>query len=260
MRLMAGRWWVFLILSSSMQGNAGWAACTARSGALTTALVELYTSEGCSSCPPADQQLSQFPDRRWPLDKAVPLSLHVPYWDYIGWKDPYAQSAFAERQNWLVQKNRQRTVFTPHFFVSGKEIGNWRNELPEAIRRINAQPARADIQLRVDQPQPGLLSIRADASSSLKSESLALYLAVTESHLVSKVRRGENSGATLHHDHVVRAWIGPLALVAGKISTRRDIKLQADRVGADIAVVGLVQNASSGEVVQAVAVDRCILR
>ncbi len=246
-----------LILSFNVVGSVGWAACSARSGAMTTALVELYTSEGCSSCPPADRQLSQFPDGRFPLDKAVPLALHVPYWDYIGWKDPYAKSVFAERQNWLVQTNRHRTVYTPHFFVSGKAVGNWRNELPDVIRRINAQPAHADIQLRVDKLQPGLLSIGADTSSAMKSESLALYLAVTENRLVSKVSRGENSGTTLHHDHVVREWIGPLALVAGKASVQRDLKLQADWVGNEIGVVGLVQNTLSGEVIQAVAVNRC---
>ena len=251
------RWWMVLILSCNAMGSVGWAACTARSGATTTALVELYTSEGCSSCPPADRHLSQFPDSRFPLDKAVPLALHVPYWDYIGWKDPYAQSAFAERQSWLVRTNRQRTAYTPHFFVSGREAGNWRGTLPDAIRRINAQASRADIQLRVFAPQPGVLSISADASSALKNEALALYLAVTESRLVSRVGRGENSGSTLHHDHVVRAWIGPLDMVGGRASTQREVRLQTDWAGAELGVVALVQNTQSGEVIQTVAIDRC---
>lgn len=86
---------------------------------------------------------------------------------------------------------------------------------------------------------------------------MALYLAVTESRLVSTVSRGENSGATLRHDHVVREWIGPLVLVAGRTNAHRDIKIQPGWVAAEIGVVGLVQNTLSGEVIQTVAVDRC---
>lgn len=260
MILRGRRWWLVLLLSSNVLGTAGWAACKAQSGAMTTALVELYTSEGCSSCPPADRLLSQFPSGSFPADKAVPIALHVPYWDYIGWKDPYAQPGFAERQNKLVQANRQRTVYTPQFFSSGGEVGSSGNALPEAIRRINAQPSRAAIQLRVDSPKPGMLGIAAEASSALKAETLALYLAVTESRLVSQVKRGENSGATLRHDHVVREWIGPLALVAGKASTQHDIALQAGWKEDAIGVVGLVQNTASGEVIQAISAENCLKR
>lgn len=255
--LQGHRWWLALLLTCNVLGSSGWAACKAQSGAMTTALVELYTSEGCSSCPPADRQLSQLPSGSFPADKAVPIALHVPYWDYIGWKDPYAKPAFAERHSRLVQANRQRTVYTPQFFVSGSEVGNGRDELPKVIRRINAQPSRAALKLRVDNPQPGLLNIHAEASSPLKTEALALYLAVTENHLVSPVSRGENSGATLRHDHVVREWIGPLALVAGRASAQRGIALQPGWIANEIGVVGLVQNTLSGEVIQAVALDNC---
>ena len=261
MSLLARRGGLALILLSfNTLGAAGWAACSAQSGAMTTALVELYTSEGCSSCPPADRQLSQFPSSRFPADKAVPIALHVPYWDYIGWKDPYAKPVFAERQSWLVQANRRRTVYTPHYFVSGAEVGDWRSEMPKVIQRINAQPSRADLQLRVNRTPTGLLSIDASAASALKNDSLALYIAVTENRLVSPVSRGENSGATLHHDHVVREWIGPIALAAGKTSAHRDVAFQSGWIDAEIGVVGLVQNTSSGEVIQAVAVERCFKR
>jgi len=224
---------------------------------MTTALVELYTSEGCSSCPPADKQLSQLPNSGVPAELAVPIALHVPYWDYIGWKDPYAKPAFAERQNRLVQANRQRTVYTPQFFVSGGEVGDWRDELTKAIRRINAQPSRAELKLRIDNPQPGLLDIHAEASSPLNTETWALYLAVTENRLVSQVSRGENNGATLRHDHVVREWIGPLAFAAGKAHARREIALPAGWVGTEIGIVGLVQNTLSGEIIQAVSAENC---
>ena len=94
------------------------AACELASGQKTAALVELYTSEGCSSCPPADRQMSRLQDGLDAGAAAVPLALHVGYWDYLGWKDPYAQPAFAERQERLVHANGQRTLYTPQFFVN----------------------------------------------------------------------------------------------------------------------------------------------
>jgi hypothetical protein len=99
-----------------------WAACDLMSGPKTAALVELYTSEGCSSCPPADKRLSQFPSRQYPYEQVVPISLHVDYWDYIGWREPFAQAQFAERQSWLVRTNGHKTVYTPHFFVSAPKF------------------------------------------------------------------------------------------------------------------------------------------
>ena len=102
--------------------SLSWAACDVKSGPKTTALVELYTSEGCSSCPPADKRLSQFPAHDYSLEQVVPISLHVDYWDDLGWKEPFAQPQFSERQSWLVHANGHKTSFTPHFFVSGRKF------------------------------------------------------------------------------------------------------------------------------------------
>ena len=234
-----------------------WPACTAQSGTETAALVELYTSEGCSSCPPADRQLSQLPNANLPASKVIPISLHVNYWDYIGWKDPFAKPGFPERQVWLVHANRRRTSYTPHFFVSGKEVGDWRGDLIDKIHRINNQPARAAIQLRVAAGKPGALSLDADASSHVTGDPLALYLAITEDHLVSHIQAGENSGVTLYHDHVVREWIGPIPFVSGKVVAHRDVALPMNWNQRQLKVIGLVQNTSTGEVLQAVSTEAC---
>src|SRR5271169_1166714 len=119
------------------------AACDVKSGPKTAALVELYTSEGCSSCPPADKQLSQFPSPEYSLGQVVPISLHVDYWDYIGWKEPFAQAQFSERQSWLVRANGHKTVYTPHFFVSGIEVRDWGADLGAEVNRVSAETARA---------------------------------------------------------------------------------------------------------------------
>src|SRR5229473_3943230 len=95
--------------------TVSFAACDVKSGPKAAALVELYTSEGCSSCPPADRQLSRLREALDPTAVVVPLSLHVDYWDYIGWKDPFARGEFAKRQTWLAHANQQGFVYTPHF-------------------------------------------------------------------------------------------------------------------------------------------------
>jgi hypothetical protein len=233
------------------------AACEVASGPNTTALVELYTSEGCSSCPPADRRLRQLGEELGAQANAVALALHVGYWDYIGWKDPFAQPGFAERQTRLVHANGHRTVYTPHFFVAGTELRSPRAALRDEVRRLNDTPAAAAIRLRARLSSPGMLAIEARASSAAKAEPLALHVALTESGLVSKVARGENAGVTLEHDHVVRAWLGPVRLSGGGAKLVRELALPAAWRRPRVALVAFVQDELSGRVLQAVSARQC---
>ncbi|MDZ4255607.1 MAG: DUF1223 domain-containing protein [Sulfuritalea sp.] len=245
-------------VSAAVLPATGYSACDARSGPKTAALVELYTSEGCSSCPPADRQLSHLRQILDPAAEVVPLALHVGYWDYIGWKDPYAQEAFAERQRWLVRANRQRAVYTPQFFVGGADLRSRQGGLREQVRQLNASPAAATIRVQAAPTASGTLTLSAEARTAIASPPAALYLAVTESGLVSKVMRGENSGATLAHDHVVRTWIGPIRLTDGATRVERDIVLPADGSRARLDVVAFVQDERSGSVLQALLAQGCM--
>jgi hypothetical protein len=238
--------------------TATFAACEAQSGAKTAALVELYTSEGCSSCPPADNRLGHLDQVIGPAAEAVPLAMHVGYWDYIGWHDPYAKDAFVERQKWLVQLNHHRTVYTPHFFVAGSELALQEEGLGAEVRRVNAKPAEAEIRVKADVDADGVLVVSADATARARPTPVALYLAVTESGLSSKVTRGENGGATLAHDHVVRAWLGPLRLTGGAIHARRAIVLLPEWNRAQLDVVAFVEDETTGAVLQAVNAGRCV--
>lgn len=231
------------------------AACELASGKTTAALVELYTSEGCSSCPPADRQMRHLEEALDAGAKAVPLALHVPYWDYIGWKDRFARPAFAERQEWLVHANGQRTLYTPQFFVNGGELRAARTSLREQVRKLNGTAAAADIRLSAAQPSPDVLRLSAQASAK-SGAPLALYVALTESGLVSKISRGENAGATLEHDHVVREWIGPVNFAAGGAHVQRDIRLPADWDRSQLGLVAFVQDPRTGRVLQALG-GRC---
>ena len=248
---------MLLAASSAALPLTAFAACDARSGPNTAALVELYTSEGCSSCPPADMQLSRLRQALDPSAEVVPLALHVGYWDYIGWKDPYAQNGFGERQSWLVRANQQKTVYTPQFFVGGTELRAWRGGLRDKVRQLNARPAAADIRVRAGIAPNGALALRAEATTRAGAEAAALYLALAESGLVSKVTRGENSGVTLAHDHVVRVWIGPVHLSEGAARVQRDISLPAAWNRARLELVAFVQDERSGGVVQAVSAQQC---
>ena len=233
------------------------ALCEAQSGPNTAALVELYTSEGCSSCPPADQLLGQLRRSLGPATEVIPLALHVNYWDHIGWKDPYAQGAFGERQKWLVHANNQRTIYTPQFFVGGAELRSRRETLQSEVQRLNTTPAGASIRVQAAVSASGALTLTAEARARGGVDPLALYLAVTESGLVSKVTRGENGGATLRHDHVVRAWFGPSRLTGETARLRRELALPRAWQRGRLEVVAFVQNEHTGRVLQAVSARKC---
>jgi len=236
------------------------AACAAVSGEGTAALVELYTSEGCDSCPPADRWLSSLPEHGYVPSKVVPLSLHVDYWDYIGWKDPYAKPAFSARQRKLTQLQRLAFVYTPQVMLQGQDFRAWRTPaFDAAVARINAEPARARIALSIEAVGKEKLTaaVRADVLDRGQLRQAALYLASYENRLASAVSAGENRGRTLKHDYVVMEWLGPLELPSGTAAERREIPLLPKAIPANSGVVAFVQNRRSLQVLQALMLAVC---
>ena len=211
------------------------ATCQATSPKNTVALVELYTSQGCSSCPPADHWLSQLPSRV-DATRAVPLALHVGYWDYIGWKDPFAKREFNDRQSQLAALNRNTTRYTPGVFVQGRET-NWSasGAFDAQLRAVNQRPAAATITLDKVETQGNKVDVRASAElvapSSAKNP--RLIVALVQNGISTKVTAGENRGETLANDRVTRAWSGPLPLGTRTVSLEvpstavRDLSLVA---------------------------------
>lgn len=165
---------------AALPARAG--SCEVVSGPGTAALVELYTSEGCSSCPPADRELQQLRRRAGADAEVIPLGLHVGYWDQIGWKDVYAQKSFEARQALLVNRGRSGGfVYTPQFFISGKELRTWRNALPDVIRTINARPAQASVTLKWTEGPGRTVLLEAGGAGLETNADSALYVAVSES-------------------------------------------------------------------------------
>ena len=231
--------------------------CEVKSGARTAALVELYSSEGCSSCPPADQRLNALRKETGAAGLVVPLALHVTYWDRIGWTDTLAQPPFDARQAELLRDQRQHVAYTPQFFVGGKEVRGWDAQLPASIARINAMPAAVNLRLSAMPGQDGKLRLDAHAVAVDGHTGGQLYLAVSESGIVSQVLRGENRGATLRHDAAVRLWLGPVPLVQGRASLRREVSLPAGWRQDRLQAVAFVQQAGGSTILQAVGMAPC---
>jgi hypothetical protein len=255
---MTYRWFAaFAILSIVPIAQA--AECTAKSGPGTGVLVELYTSEGCSSCPPADEWLRKLPAAGFGPERVVPLSLHVDYWDYIGWKDPFASAAFSARQRELAAINRARVVYTPQVIFAGRDYRSWFGgaRFADDVRAINAKPARAEIALSLREAQPGNVEVRASGSVPGRDDraEAALYVVAYENGLSNRVTAGENRGVTLRHDFVVREWWGPIAL-DGSGATELVRKVTARGV-ANGGVAAFVQSRRTGEVLQALALPAC---
>ncbi len=187
-----------MLLSASVQAAT---PIIVKSSAQQTPVIELYTSEGCSSCPAADRwlaQLIQLPSNDLP---ALALAFHVDYWDYIGWKDRFANPSYSARQRHLARINQQTSVYTPEFFVNGEETRGTRRILAK-IRAANNTPAPLSLQLAID-AQPGQLQLNLDSRFDSRDHPMVRFV-VYEDNLASRVKRGENAGRQLHHQHVVR--------------------------------------------------------
>src|SRR3954469_10076754 len=136
--------------------------CRVKSGDFTAALVELYTSEGCDSCPPADRWLSTL-GRAYSPNSAIALALHVDYWDQLGWKDRFADARYSSRQRELTRLGQGRVVYTPGVFLNLREFRRWSgpDEFQKAVNAVNAQPARAAIRLELTPRPDGRLELQA---------------------------------------------------------------------------------------------------
>jgi hypothetical protein len=168
---------------------------TIKGGPQRVDLVELYTSEGCSSCPPAEEWFSglRHDSRLW--HAFVPVAFHVDYWDRLSWKDRFAQPSFTARQLAYARAGAVSSVYTPGFFVDGREWSEWFNnrQLPLKSDRPGVLEARV--------ASTGEVSVRF--APEIKFEGGSAHVAWLGFGLVSNVRRGENAGRTLHQDFVV---------------------------------------------------------
>ncbi len=182
--------------------------CEVVSGDKLTPVIELYTSEGCSSCPPADVWLSALKGK-----PVVAQAFHVAYWDYIGWKDRFANAAYTTRQRELAAVNGLRNIYTPQVVRNGQDWSQWRQPGQSLDFKT---PARAAITLRRTEAAD---SFEAQVAPMDVSAPWTAYWTVTEHDHSSRVKSGENAGEFLKHDFVVRQYT-PVGRYQGKQSLR----------------------------------------
>lgn len=238
----------------ALQASAA-AECVANSGPDVTPLLELYTSEGCSSCPPADEWLSGLPRESSHL---VPLAFHVDYWDYIGWKDRFAQLSFSDRQRKAAAFNSSSFVYTPQFVFNGRDFKGWSNARLKALMTgAQKKPSRADLSMRMTRQAGGEMVLWANAQLLRREDTRQadVYVALFENGLNSKVRAGENNGRELRHDFVVRELFGAYPITQGTIS--KSFTLSPEWNSRNAGAVVFVQNRVTGEVIQSLQLLFC---
>ncbi|WP_417257554.1 DUF1223 domain-containing protein [Celeribacter sp.] len=174
-------------------------------------VIELFTSQGCSSCPPADALMAELSD----LDGILPLSLHVDYWDYIGWKDVFAQAQFTDRQRAYARAAGKRSIYTPQMIVQGVDhvVGFKPMKLVDQIKRRQSQLSQIPISLSV-MKRDGMLEILAQATGALPPH-MVVQLVRFDPHERVEIRRGENAGRVVDYTNIVTEWM-PVADWNGK--------------------------------------------
>ena len=167
-----------------------------------TVLVELFTSQGCSSCPPADELLPTLAAAADDLDiEVIPLAFHVDYWDDLGWKDPFSSPVFSRRQRAYAARLPAGRVYTPQLVVGGREhvVGSRRADIMAALGRAAARRDSGRVQIELHRRGR---EIEAVAQSSVPTGHL--FFALVEESATTRVGRGENAGKYLHQAAVVR--------------------------------------------------------
>jgi len=224
------------------------AECAAQRSASRPHLVELYTSEGCSSCPPADDWL-----RRLPAGAGVvALAFHVDYWDYLGWRDRFADPRYSKRQEAQAGHDGASGVYTPQIVLDGHAWSGWYRAGSSTSLVDPVTTGDASMRLSADAPSLAGTPLRVLLHTEFTHGSgtdYRNYIALTEDGLSSQVRAGENRGTQLHHDHVVRSLAGPLPLA----NADAEIALPSDLDTAKASLVAFAQRPGDGAIAQVVA-------
>lgn len=254
-------------------GGAGWSASATAEGppdaGKRVVLVELFTSQGCSSCPAADELLRELPRLGFTRDKVVPLAYHVDYWDGLGWKDPFASTAFTRRQEWYARAGRLRSpdgqagltgLYTPQMIVAGTVhfSGQRRTVALAEIRRAAGRPVHFTLDATASvKGQQIVVSVRAaPRSAEGASEDWRVVVALTQKAAQTRVLHGENGGESLQEVAIVRALSDPIPLpTAPGQPVRTTLAKPAELRWADLEAVAFVQANATGEVAEALAVD-----
>lgn len=241
------------LLSTNLLYAQTWQASSSDS---VTAVLELFTSEGCGLCPPADKYVNALVDNGIDDNKLIVLGFHIDYLNSRkGWVDRFSKAEFSARQKQLAHLNRYEQVFTPEFVVSGETVHSWKEQLIGVIHFLNNYQSDVAITLQADK-SADLLQVETTVliNGAENRQHSVLYLAVTEGNVFSEVRGGDNAGRNFTHHNLVRGWYGPFTLMAdGDSHLTETIPLSKEWQLDQLKVVAVIQNLSDGFVLQGLA-------
>ena len=218
-----------------------------------TVVVELFTSEGCSSCPPADELLGHLrQDLSAKNIQIIPLGFHVDYWNSLGWKDRFSSASFSQRQEQYAKSLKVDGPYTPQMVVDGTSefVGNSAAQAQRAISQAASQPELAVVQISAVNPDKLAVQVKSAGSANAAN----VMLAITEDNLTTNVGSGENGGRTLHHTAVVRELRQLGQLHNGSYEASVPLTIEKDWKSEDLHAVVFVQEGSSGKIQGAASV------
>ncbi|HTZ88852.1 MAG TPA: DUF1223 domain-containing protein [Alloacidobacterium sp.] len=233
-------------------------ACFAQGGSQSTSdskpavVAELFTSEGCSSCPPADALLAEL-DRRKTFAgvPVIVLSEHVDYWNHDGWHDPFSSELWTDRQNAYNERFRLDSVYTPQMVIDGTEqvIGSNGGQVAHAIETAAAKPGKLQIEITGTAWDNDVLhaTVSVPALSPQTEKGTTLYAVLADDEDTSNVARGENSGHTLKHVSVVRV-MEKISSLHGPYSGPIEIKLPHGVAHSKMRLIVFAQKGQNGEI------------
>ncbi|XDA99896.1 DUF1223 domain-containing protein [Sulfitobacter sp. LCG007] len=221
-----------LLLSAPVNAEEG-------APARSTVVVELFTSQGCSSCPPADELMEELAKR----DDVIALALHVDYWDYIGWKDDFADPKYAQRQKKYAMRAGRHSIYTPQMIVNGTTdiVGTHPKQLEKAIAEHRARPAAVDLDLHRDGDVVTISAVPLRQDMLPMDVQLLRYQPARQ----AEITRGENAGKTIHYVNVTEGWT-----LLGQWDGKAPFRMTADAEGS-LPVVVLIQVARFGPILAA---------
>lgn len=214
-------------------------------------VVELFTSEGCSSCPPADALLAKLGQMNGAAGREViVLGEHVDYWNYIGWTDRFSSHQFTVRQQDYAQRFGLASAYTPQMVIDGQQqlLGSDGDAVARGLDAALKKPKPATITLAKLSGNAYQVSVKAE------NEKGKVYLAVTEDGLSSEVKAGENGGRTIHHAGVVRELRSVGSLSKGELTKKVEVPLQRDWNPANLKLVVFLQQGDAGPILGATSV------
>ena len=215
-------------------------SCTARSAAVAPTVVELYTSEGCSSCPPADRWFSTLKGR----PDVLAMAFHVTYWDRLGWPDRFARPEYTQRQYTLSEQAGRSNVYTPQVLVNGQDWRRWPQLPTPALAKPGDLPT-------LSLAREGDVVTLTVAPAAASGQRWAGHWVVLEDQHQSRVSAGENAGETLKHDHVVRQF-QPVTAWAAAAGQTQQLRVSRGDVNFPRRVAFIVVDATSQKPLQAV--------